>query len=66
MAVQNDPKSASPPVVSKYPEITSPDWSYIYGDFEICPLSPDRPGHMGHVCVAGVEKLVVQNRHTPR
>jgi len=31
---------------SKYLEITSPNHSYIYGDFEICPLQKDQPGHM--------------------
>jgi hypothetical protein len=45
----------------KYLEMTSPDHSYIYGDFEICPLDRDRPGHMRSVCVLGAENLVVQN-----
>lgn len=45
----------------KYLEMTSPEHSYIYGDFEICPLERDRPGHMRSVCVVGAEKLVVQN-----
>jgi hypothetical protein len=48
-------------IIEKYLEITSPNHSYIYGDFDICPLGPDRPGHMRRVCVAGAERLVVQD-----
>src|SRR5262245_56051501 len=50
-----------PPEVRKYMEMTSSDHSYVYGDFEICPLEKDTPGHMRSVCVAGAEKLVVQD-----
>jgi hypothetical protein len=50
-----------PLVVRKYLEMTSLNHSYIYGDFDICPLQPDVPGHMRSVCVAGAENLVVQN-----
>jgi hypothetical protein len=49
-----------PPAVRKYLEMTSPDHSYIFGDFEICPLEPDEPGHIRRVCVVGGERLVVQ------
>jgi len=53
-----------PPVVQKYLEMTSMNHSYIYGDFDICPLEPDVPGHMREVCVVAAENLVVQNlRH---
>jgi hypothetical protein len=45
----------------KYLDMTSPDHSYIYGDFDVCPVEPDKPGHMRRVCVAGAEKLVIQN-----
>jgi hypothetical protein len=50
-----------PAIVRKYLEMTSPDHSYVYGDFDICPLEPDTPGHLRQVCVVGAEKLVVQN-----
>jgi hypothetical protein len=30
-----------------------------YGDFTVCPLTPDRPGVMRRVCVLDAEKLVV-------
>ena len=41
--------------------MASPNHSYIYGDFNICPLEPDTPGHMRRVRVIGAEKLVVQD-----
>lgn len=65
-AVANDADTV-PPEVAKYLELTSDDHSYIYGDFLICPLEADRPGHMRQVCVAGAAKLVVQalRRTTP-
>jgi len=55
-----------PSPVRRYLDMTSPDYSYIYGDFDICPSEPDRPGHMRTVCVAGAEKLVVQTLRRPR
>ena len=60
VALDNDFDSL-PPVVRKYLEMTSPDHSYIYGDFDICPLERDTPGHLRSVCVVGAEKLVVHN-----
>ena len=60
VALDNDPDEL-PAIVRKYLEITSPDHSYIYGDFDICPLEPDTPGHLRRVCVVGAEKLVVHN-----
>jgi hypothetical protein len=50
-----------PPLVGKYLEMASPDHSYIYGDFDICPLAPDQPGHVRPVCVTDARRLVVQN-----
>ena len=50
-----------PAVVQRYLNMTSPDHSYIYGDFDICPLEPDTPGTLRRVCVTGAEKLVVKN-----
>jgi hypothetical protein len=49
-----------PSDVRKYLELTSEDHSYIFGDFVVCPLEPDRPGHMRWVCVTGAGRLVVQ------
>ena len=50
-----------PDIVQKYLEITSPNHSYIYGDYEVCPLEPDRPGHMRSSCISSAKSLVVQN-----
>jgi len=50
-----------PAIVRKYLEITSPDHSDIYGNFDICPLERDTPGHLRSVCVVVAEKLVVHN-----
>jgi hypothetical protein len=55
-----------PSVLNQYLELTSPNHSYIYGDFTLCPLAPDKPGHMRPVCVNGAEKLVVQNDADPK
>ena len=50
-----------PPLISKYLEMTSLNHSYVYGDFDMCPLERDTPGHMRRVCVIGAQKLVVQD-----
>ena len=50
-----------PSAVERYLSMTSEDHSYIFGDFDICPLEPDNPGHMRGVCVSGAANLVVQN-----
>ena len=55
-----------PPEVLKYLDMASPNHSYVYGDFDICPLEPDLPGHLRLVCVTGARRLVVQNLRTSR
>jgi hypothetical protein len=50
-----------PPEAEKYLEFTSPNYSVIYGDFEICPLEPDTPGAARSVRIASAEKLVVES-----
>jgi len=52
-----------PPFLDKYLDMTSPDHSYVYGDFEICPVEPGIPGHLQRACVTAAEKLVVQRVH---
>jgi hypothetical protein len=59
--VTNDLTDFLPPHVLRYTEMTSPDHSYIFGDFTICPIEPDLPGHMRGVCVTAASNLVVQN-----
>ena len=55
-----------PERLSKYLEMTSPDYSDVYGDFEICPLGPALPGHVQPACVASATRLVVQDRERAR
>jgi hypothetical protein len=45
----------------RYLDPTTPDYSYIYGDFELCPEEPDVVGTMRHVLLVGAEHLVVEN-----
>jgi hypothetical protein len=49
-----------PDTLDRYLEMTSDSHSYIYGDFEVCPLEPDQQGHMRAACVANAERLVIQ------
>jgi hypothetical protein len=51
-----------PKVLRKYLDMTSADHGDIYGDYEICPLEPDRGGQMRRVCISGASMLVVQDR----
>ena len=60
VAVEQDVDDV-PSFLRRYLDMTSPDHSYIYGDFEICALEADRPGHMRRVAVASASRLVVQN-----
>jgi hypothetical protein len=55
-----------PAMLLKYLDMASPDHSDIYGEFEICPLEPDRPGHMRSACVASATRLVVKDRGRSR
>ena len=48
------------PVLEKYLSMTSPDEGVVFGDFEMCPLGPDEPGHQMSVCVTDAKRLVVQ------
>ncbi len=59
--VTNEISDFLPANALKYTALTLPDHSYIFGDFTICPLEPDRPGFMRDVCVVAAKNLVVQN-----
>ena len=50
-----------------YLSLTSEQHSYIFGDFTMCPTSPDIPGHTRHVRLTAATNLVVQdiNRQRP-
>lgn len=49
-----------PDMLLKYFDMTSPVHGDIYGDYEICPLEPDRPGIMRLVCISSASRLVVR------
>jgi len=53
--------STIPPGIEPYLSATSPEYSAIYGDFELCPIEPDKPGHMRRTRLVKAENLVVQN-----
>ena len=38
------------------------DIEAIFGDFEVCPFTPERKGHMQMVCVQSATKLVIKRR----
>ena len=49
-----------PLLLRKYLDMTSANHSYIFGDFNICPVEADTPGRLRRVCVAGGTKFVIQ------
>jgi len=55
-----------PQILRQYLEMTGPNHSYIFGDFDICPVEPDTAGHLRRVCVTGGEKFVVQPDDTTK
>lgn len=36
------------------------DKHFVFGDFELCPFTPEREGHMQMVCVERAENLVIE------
>jgi hypothetical protein len=34
-------------------------WLNVYGDFEVCRLAPEKPDHMGFICIQTAKHLVV-------
>ena len=52
---------ADDPIAPKEMLKFAPDVEGIYGDFEVCPFTPERNGHMQMVCVQSVKNLVVKH-----
>ena len=44
--------------------VTDGSENFIYGNFDVCPLSPRHRGQIQYVCVQSGENLVVQKRLT--
>ena len=49
------------------PEVTyefkPPFAADLFGDFEVCPLEPYKPGSMQSACIAEAKNLAVRDRH---
>src|SRR6478672_5142697 len=60
VSVTNDTSDFLPAAALKYTELTSPEHSYIFGDFTICPIEPESVGQIRGVCVAAAKNLVVE------
>jgi hypothetical protein len=50
-----------PPELMKF----SPDVEGVYGEFEVCPFTPERKGEMQMVCVESASNLSVK-RYKPK
>ena len=35
---------------------------YLYGDYIVCPFTPDKPGTMQHICIESVANLTIKRR----
>ena len=66
VGVDGPPPKVVADLEDPYLMMTGDDHSYIFGDFTICPLEPDQPGHMRRVRVTAAEKLVVQDTQRQR
>ena len=55
-----------PPMLDTYLDMASPQHGDVFGDFDVCRLQPDQPGHMRSACIAGARRLVVQDRERKR
>jgi len=45
-----------------------PEWDKydVFGDFEVCPLTPERPGHMQFVCLKGARHVTLMMFQEPQ
>jgi hypothetical protein len=60
LGVSDGPKinDAENPIYPK--TITVADVDEVYGDFEVCPFTPEREGEMRFVCIESATHLVVK------
>ncbi len=40
----------------------APDHTVVFGDYRVCPLSPERPGRMRIVYIIGASRLRAERR----
>ena len=51
---------ADDPIAPKSMLLFNPGVQSIFGDFEVCPFTPEKKGHMQNVCVESASNLVVK------
>ncbi len=52
---------ADEPIAPTNMLLFNPDVQGVFGDFEVCPFTPERKGHMQMVCVQSARNLVVKH-----
>jgi hypothetical protein len=60
-AGEREGEGLMPAAVAKLIEAT-PDQTVVYGNYLVCPLTPDRPGHMRIVYIAAATRLRADRR----
>jgi hypothetical protein len=58
LGVLHDENPIMPPWLRKY---ISTDDNIVYGDFNVCPMSEERPGWMRFVCIEDATNLVIEH-----
>lgn len=66
VAVADDLPKELDVLLEPYLSMTSDDHSYVFGDFQICPIEEDMPGRIRHVRVQSGARLVIQNLRRER
>ena len=51
-----------PPALEREMFSSTPCSKAAFGDFTVCPLTPDEPGIMRRVCVVAATRLVIRDR----
>jgi hypothetical protein len=54
---------ADDPIAPRNLLVFNQDVQAVFGDFEVCPFTPECKGHMQMVCVESAKALVV--KHSP-
>jgi hypothetical protein len=51
---------AEDPIVPEEMMVFTRDVEAVFGDFEVCPFTPERKGHMQFVCIESATKLFIK------
>ena len=60
LGVEDEPPNVPANVSARFSRAVFDTKDAIFGDFDICPLERERPGHMRLVCVAAATHLSVR------